>query len=49
MPPELIKTLLKKQEIRISGEIYSSRHFKSFKVENLKLCIEEKKIEKVKI
>lgn len=49
MPPELIKTLLKKQEIRISGEIYSSRHFKSFKVENLKLCIEEKKNEKVKI
>ena len=49
MPPELIKTLLKKQEIRISGEIYSSRHFKSFKVEDLKLCIEEKKIEKVKI
>ena len=49
MPPELIKTLLKKQEIRISGEIYSSRHFKSFKVENLKLCIEENKIEKVKI
>ena len=49
MPSELIKTLLKKQEIRISGEIYSSRHFKSFKVENLKLCIEEKKIEKVKI
>ena len=49
MPPELIKTLLKKQEIRISGEIYSSRHFKSFKVENLKLCNEEKKIEKVKI
>ena len=49
MPSELIKTLLKKQEIHISGEIYSSRHFKSFKVENLKLCIEEKKIEKVKI
>ena len=49
MPPELIKTLLKKQEIHISGEIYSSRHFKSFKVENLKLSIEENKIEKVKI
>ena len=49
MPSELIKTLLKKQEIHISGEIYSSRHFKSFKVENLKLSIEENKIEKVKI
>lgn len=49
MPPELIKTLLEKKEIKISGEIYSSRHFKSFKVENLKLSIEEKKIEKVKI
>lgn len=49
MPPELIKILLEKKEICISGEIYSSRHFKSFKVENLKLCIEEKKIEKVKI
>lgn len=49
MHPELIKILLEKKEICISGEIYSSRHFKSFKVENLKLCIEENKIEKVKI
>lgn len=49
LPPELINALLQKQEIHISGEIYSSRHFKSFKVENLKLCIEENKIEKVKI
>ena len=49
MPPELIKTLLKKQEIRISGEIYSSRHFKSFKVEKLKLSIEFDQKEKSKI
>ena len=48
MPPELIKTLLKKQEIRISGEIYSSRHFKSFKVEKLKLSIEFDQKEKSK-
>jgi hypothetical protein len=38
LPPELIKTL-QKQEIHISGEIYSSRHFKSFKVEKLKLVL----------
>lgn len=36
----LIKTLLEKGEIYIKGEIYSSRHFKNFKVENLKLSIE---------
>lgn len=49
LPPELIKTLLEKQEMHISGEIYSSRHFKSFKVESLKLSIEYDKTEKSKI
>lgn len=48
LPPELIKKLLEKQEIHISGEIYSSRHFKSFRVESLKLSIEYDKIEKSK-
>ena len=48
LPPELIKTLLEKQEIHISGEIYSSRHFKSFKVEKLKLSIEFDQKEKSK-
>ena len=49
MPPELIKMLLEKREIHISGEIYSSRHFKRFKVEKLKLSIECDKREKGKI
>lgn len=49
LPPELIKTLLEKQEIHISGEVYSSRHFKSFKIENTKLSIEYDKAEKSKI
>ena len=40
LPPTLIKALLEKEEIHIKGEIYSSRHFKNFKVENLKLSIE---------
>ena len=48
LPPELIKKLLEKQEIHISGEIYSSRHFKSFRVESLKLSIEYDRIEKSK-
>ena len=47
--PELIRTLLEKQELHISGEIYSSRHFKSFRVESLKLSIEYDKAEKSKI
>ena len=49
LPPELINALLQKQEIHISGEIYSSRHFKSFKVEKLKLSIEFDQKEKSKI
>lgn len=49
LPPELIKKLLEKQEIHISGEIYSSRYFKSFKVESLKLSIEYDITEKNKI
>ena len=49
LPPELINALLQKQEIHISGEIYSSRHFKSFKIENIKLSIEYDKAEKSKI
>jgi len=49
LPPELIKKLLEKQEIHISGEIYSSQHFKSFKVEKLKLSIEYDKMKKSKI
>lgn len=49
LPPELIKKLLEKQEIHISGEIYSSRHFKSFKVESLKLSVETDQKEKNKI
>jgi hypothetical protein len=48
LPPELIKTLLEKQEIHISGEIYSSKHFKNFKVESLKLNIEYDEIENKK-
>ena len=48
LPPELIKKLLDKKEIYISGEIYSSRHFKSFKVEKLKLSIEFDQKEKSK-
>ena len=44
-----MKKLLEKQEIHTSGEIYSSRHFKSFKVENLKLSIEYDQKEKSKI
>lgn len=48
LPPELINALLQKQEIHISGEIYSSRHFKSFKVEKLKLSIEFDQKEKSK-
>ncbi|WP_028123588.1 MobV family relaxase [Epilithonimonas tenax] len=45
----IIKNLLEKQEIHIKGEIYSSRHFKSFKVENLKLSIEYDQKENSKI
>lgn len=45
MHPELIHFLLDKKEICISGEIYSSQHFKNFKVESLKLSIEYDKIE----
>lgn len=49
LPPELIEKLLEKQEIHISGEIHSSRHFKSFKVEKIKLSIEFDQKEKSKI
>lgn len=49
LPQYIIKTLLEKQEIHINGEIYSSRYFKSFKVEKLKLSIEYDKFEKSKI
>ena len=45
MHPELIHFLLDKKEICIGGEIYSSQHFKNFKVESLKLSIEYDKIE----
>ena len=45
MHPEMIHILLEKNEIYISGEIYSSRHFKNFKVESLKLNIEYDEIE----
>lgn len=48
LPPTLIKALLEKEEIHIKGEIYSSRHFKSFKVENLKMSIEYDEKEKAK-
>ncbi|MDV4024422.1 mobilization protein [Elizabethkingia anophelis] len=37
---DLIKHLLEKEEIYIKGEIYSSRHFKSFRVDDLKVSIE---------
>lgn len=49
LPQDIIKTLLEKQEIHISGEIYSSRHFKNFKLDNLKLSIEYDQKEKRKI
>jgi hypothetical protein len=49
LPQTLIKELLEKEEIHIRGEIYSSRHFKNFKVENLRLSIEYDKTEKSKI
>ena len=49
LSPIIIKTLLEKEEIHIKGEIYSSRHFKSFKVENLKLSIKYDQKEKSKI
>ena len=49
LSPTIIKTLLEKEEIHLKGEIYSSRHFKSFKVENLKLSIEYDQKEKSKI
>ena len=45
MHPELIHFLLDKKEICISGEIYSSQHFKNFKVESIKLSIEYDEIE----
>jgi len=48
LPQTLIKTLLEKEEVFIKGEIYSSRHFKSFKVENLKMSIEYGEKEKAK-
>ncbi len=49
LSPTIIKTLLEKEEIHIKGDIYSSRHFKSFKVENLKLSIEYDQKENSKI
>ena len=49
LSPIIIKNLLEKQEIHIKGEIYSSRHFKSFKVENIKLSIEYDQKDKSKI
>ena len=48
LPPTFIKALLEKEEIHIKGEIYSSQHFKSFKVENLKMSIEYDEKEKAK-
>ena len=47
--PELIKHLLEKEEIYIKGEIYSSRHFKSFSVDHLKISIEFDSKEKNKL
>lgn len=41
LPAPLIKSLLEKKELVIKGQIYSSSHFKSFEVENLKLSIEK--------
>lgn len=49
LTPTLIKDLLKKEEIHIKGEIYSSQHFKHFKVEHLKMSIEYEPKENVKI
>ncbi|MCG2794176.1 MAG: plasmid recombination protein [Weeksellaceae bacterium] len=49
LSPTIIKTLLEKQEINIKGEIYSSRHLKNFKVDNLKLTIEYDQKENSKI
>lgn len=49
LTPTLIKDLLKKEEIHINGEIYSSQHFKHFKVEHLKMSIEYEPKENVKI
>ncbi len=46
---DLIKHLLEKEEIYIKGEIYSSRHFKSFSVDNLKINIEYDHKQKAKI
>ncbi|OPB87026.1 MobV family relaxase [Elizabethkingia ursingii] len=46
---DLIELLLEKKEIYIKGEIYSSRHFKSFSVDNLKLSIEYDNKEKAKV
>ncbi|MCT3991080.1 plasmid recombination protein [Elizabethkingia anophelis] len=46
---DLIRLLLEKKEIYIKGEIYSSRHFKSFSVDNLKLSIEYNNKEKAKV
>lgn len=46
---DLIKHLLEKEEVYIKGEIYSSRHFKSFSVDNLRLSIEYDNKEKAKV
>ncbi|WP_337039173.1 MobV family relaxase [Elizabethkingia anophelis] len=46
---DLIKLLLEKQEVHIKGEIYSSIHFKSFKVNDLKFSIEYDYKEKAKV
>ncbi|HFK5581043.1 mobilization protein [Elizabethkingia anophelis] len=47
--PELIKHLLEKEEIYIKGEVYSSKHFKSFNVDHLKVTIEYDSKEKAKV
>lgn|GEM_PF-2673454 len=44
-----MKKLLEKQEIHTSGEIYSSRHFESFKVKSLNLSVKTRQKEKNKI
>ncbi|MCT4139393.1 plasmid recombination protein [Elizabethkingia anophelis] len=46
---DLIKHLLEKDEVYIKGEIYSSRHFKSFRVDDLKVSIEYDHKQKAKV
>lgn len=46
---DLIKHLLEKEEVYIKGEIYSSKHFKSFKVDHLKFSIEYDHKQKAKV